>query len=108
MKVFLISNFVVAIVCFISFVVATTRIEYGMLPKCEQTKSKEKSKVFWADAAHLLLKISLMSLCPLLNLLMIYICVFRYDELNRSVRKMTIDKIERKDIKNKEEVGVTK
>lgn len=71
-------NFVAAVVCFASFYLAMMRILHVLL---EKYPDLPRGETFWAEKGHFLMQIAIISLCPILNLLFIYTCIFRFDEL---------------------------
>ena len=68
----------VSVVCFISFYLSLMKILHKLKDKHPDWPYGE---TYWADKAHFLVQIAIISLCPILNLLFIYICIFKFDEL---------------------------
>lgn len=66
------------LVCFISFYLSLMKILHKLKDKHPDWPYGE---TYWADKAHFLVQIAIISLCPILNLLFIYICIFKFDEL---------------------------
>lgn len=67
-----------AVICFASFYLAMTKILHSLKEKHPDSQYGEP---YWADKAHFLMQLGLISLCPMLNLIFIYICLFRFDDL---------------------------
>lgn len=71
-------NLLVAVVCFISFYLSLMKILHMFKERHPDLPSGE---VYWVDKAHFIMQVAIISLCPILNLLFIYICIFKFDEL---------------------------
>ena len=67
-----------AVICFVSFYLTMTKILHSLKEKHPDLPYGEP---YWADKAHFLMQLGLISLCTMLNLIFIYICLFRFDDL---------------------------
>lgn len=71
-------DLLVAVVCFTSFCLSLVKIFHKLKDKHPDLPCTE---TYWADKAHFLMQVAIISLCPILNLIFIYICIFQFDEL---------------------------
>lgn len=75
-----------AVICYTSVYLAMAKIIHILKIKHPDLPYGEPDRV---DKAHFLLQLGIVSLCPIINLIFIYVCLFRFDDLcKQSVKRV--------------------
>ncbi len=82
MKIFVVANFAVMVLCWV--LVTILGLNDGKIFK-ERHPEFVRKKASLADAAHEIIRFTLVAICPILNIYEVYILLFRYDEVRDEI-----------------------